>query len=397
MVLPSQSKYKSISQSDLSTRLNPVTNGGKLPGWRAEKTPGGVCPSPPGVKVDGGVSQSESSTLPFMSRNDLLFHTTKNRVGRSRSRRPPTRQRKMAKQVAGIEFSTGVEDMMPKNTNQTPPASSVEFSSYKYSPAPTSVVLVDTTSLKPSPVSLASPPTTAVFLDTTSPKSPPPTCTFTTFLDKPIISPKPASLSPTRNEVRRRLPDAAQHTVASQNIQSSDHKFKPVHSKPLFTPSKAAINKRRASLQCVTTPYKALQDVTTPCKALEAVTVSPCKAGTVNLQVFTTPSKAGKVTIQAVTTPFKAGINSTPSKALPPSSWLGEMNKRSGLDDERVRSGLVTSETEMMDRSALADVRKEFDKKLDKLENDLAEEKVARVKLEKEVEALKVIVTKLRL
>ena len=98
-VLPSQSKYKSISQSDLSTRLNPVTSGGKLPGWRAEKTPGGVCPSPPGVKVDGGVSQSESSTLPFMSRNELLFHTTKNRVGRSRSRRPPTRQRKMAKQV----------------------------------------------------------------------------------------------------------------------------------------------------------------------------------------------------------------------------------------------------------------------------------------------------------
>merc|ERR1719186_2101011 len=172
---------------------------------------------------------------------------------------------------------------MPKNTNQTPPAASVEFSSYKYSPAPTS----------------------AVFLDTTSPKSPPPTCTFTTFLDKPIISPKPASLSPTRNEVRRRMPDAAQHTVVSQNIQSSDNKFKPVHSKPLFTPSKAAINERRASLQAVTTP----------CKALEAVTVSPCKAGTVNLQVFNTPSKAGKVTIQAVTTLFKAGITSTPSKA----------------------------------------------------------------------------------
>merc|ERR1719186_1396874 len=267
---------------------------------------------------------------------------------------------------------------MPKNTNQTPPAASVEFSSYKYSPAPTS----------------------AVFLDTTSPKSPPPTCTFTTFLDKPIISPKPASLSPTRNEVRRRLPDAAQHTVVGQNIQSSDHKFKPVHSKPLFTPSKAAINKRRASLQAVTTPCKALEAVTSPSKAETANLIaafSPCKAGTVNLQTFTTPSKARKVTIQAVTTPFKAGTTSTPSKALPPSSWLGEMDKRSGLEDAGARSGLATSETEMMDRSAFADVRKEFDKKLDKLENDLAEEKVARVKLEKEVEALKVIVTKLRL
>ena len=73
------------------------------------------------------------------------------------------------------------------------------------------------------------------------------------------------------------------------------------------------------------------------------------------------------------------------------------MNKRSGLEGKGARSGLVTSETEMMDRSAFADFRKEFDKKLDKLENDLAEEKVARVKLEKEVEALKVIVTKLRL
>merc|ERR1712096_563117 len=125
--------------------------------------------------------------------------------------------------------------------------------------------------------------------------------------------------------------------------------------------------------------------------------VSPFKAATMNLQTFTTPSKAGKVEIQAVTTPFKAGTTSTPSKALPPSSWLGEMNKRSGLEGKGARSGLVTSETEMMDRSAFADVRKEFDKKLDKLENDLAEEKVARVKLEKEVESLKVIVTKLRL
>eukprot|EP00092_Neocalanus_flemingeri_P032146 GFUD01034937.1.p1 GENE.GFUD01034937.1~~GFUD01034937.1.p1 ORF type:complete len:228 (+),score=76.99 GFUD01034937.1:867-1550(+) len=186
-------------------------------------------------------------------------------------------------------------------------------------------------------------------------------------------------------------------------------------SEAVATPFKA----RTDDLQDVNTPLNS-EAVTTPSQSIKAVLqafTTPPQPRAAGMQALFTPSNAEAVVLKSVTTPSKQ--MTTPVKPLTPSSvgnttytsttrtaatqasWLVEMSRRkdirSGQEDAGSRSDPAIAGPRIVEGSALADLKTEFDKKMDKLEKDLAEEKSARLKLEKEVQDLKVFVAQLRL
>eukprot|EP00092_Neocalanus_flemingeri_P024859 GFUD01026955.1.p1 GENE.GFUD01026955.1~~GFUD01026955.1.p1 ORF type:complete len:377 (+),score=84.20 GFUD01026955.1:2-1132(+) len=186
-------------------------------------------------------------------------------------------------------------------------------------------------------------------------------------------------------------------------------------SEAVASPSKA----RTDDLQDVNTPSNS-EAVTTPSQSIKAVLqafTTPPQPRAAGMRALNTPPNAEAVVLKSVPTPSKQ--MTTPVKALTPSSvgntnytsttrtagtqasWLVEMSKRkdirNGQEDAGSRSDPPIAGHKVDEGSALADLNKELDKKIDKLEKDLAVEKSARVNLEKEVQDLKVFVTQLRL
>eukprot|EP00092_Neocalanus_flemingeri_P022629 GFUD01024544.1.p1 GENE.GFUD01024544.1~~GFUD01024544.1.p1 ORF type:complete len:553 (+),score=131.76 GFUD01024544.1:40-1698(+) len=206
---------------------------------------------------------------------------------------------------------------------------------------------------------------------------------------------------------------------------------------PANTPSEAEIavsevvattprpKARTEDTQDTHTPYKSEADVlfavTTPSKSvkdiLQAFTTPPTPR-TAGLQALNTSSNAEANVFKSISNPSRPIITTT--KALTPvlqagntssksltmtggtqASWMVEMSRRkdikSGQEDAGSRSDPPIAGPRVDEGSALADLKTELDKKMDKLEKDLAVEKSARVNLEKEVQDLKVFVTQLRL
>eukprot|EP00092_Neocalanus_flemingeri_P041023 GFUD01044667.1.p1 GENE.GFUD01044667.1~~GFUD01044667.1.p1 ORF type:complete len:526 (+),score=129.48 GFUD01044667.1:43-1620(+) len=481
--LPQRAKSNPISQRDLSSRVNPVMSRIRMTSLIQEKEiVVSISEVDNGEQSLSSEKKSEDLALPILPRNEVLSHTTKNRV--RRSRRPPIRQRRVMDQVIVKECAT-IADQITEDKMQTPPAATNEFTCSKSSP------------------------TSADFLDRTSPRQAflfgEASSTFSTFLGKPNITPKvkplkpfrgihsaqldgkhkllstPKSPSPQKNlEVGPKLQvtisdpteqkkQEGQFPTTVDLFQTPERKSMSVlsSSTSIFTPSEAVILGRRAPLQAascnsyinaetdvfqalitpsecgrdfqsaktgiavseaVATPSKArtddLQDVNTPSKS-EAVT-TPSQSIKAVLQAFATPPQPRAAGMQALNKPPNAKAVTTPSKqmttpikALTPSSvgnttytsttrteatqasWLVEMSRkkdsRDGLEDAVGRSDSFIARHKIVEGSALSDLIEEFDKKVDKLEKDLAEEKSARLKLEKEVQDLKVIVTQLRL
>ena len=232
-------------------------------------------------------------------------------------------------------------------------------------------------------------------------------------------------------------------TPPKSPISSSKANFSEQRSSSLksVATSKAEITERRASLKAVATPYKSLQAAITPLKpeptnlqpitspriarltaSFQAATSSPASktaaVRAINLEADTrthkpeTSSSVDTLTLtsrletgKAVLTPSRivraSASTSTCPSASPPqvtacvqAGRVGKMNAEQELLEKEGESGIVTSGTQNQDFSEFVN---EIDNKVKYLESIITEEKLARIKLEREVAELKLIVNKLNL
>jgi len=368
-VAPQTEPLSRSQAKDLSPKQKSVSAKVKLVCWGGDRTE---------FSKEGGSPSYNEKTFPFLSRNEVLPHLVKSRA--KRTKKHPTRKKTV---LALTEVGT-----------MTPPAAKDEFAPVK---SPPSSVLGRRASFSTfHSKQIEQDKSTAVPF---SPKS-----NFT--VSKAAITEGRNSLHSVKSSLAGisalnaattpSIAVTAVHdvksptkltTVATYTVKNTPRKaftaFQDVKSPKNFT----SAPKRD------TTPSKAFHELKSPLKPglveLNATSTSPFKAALTAFQDVKSP-----VVLPPVSSPFKPVYRGDkPSKVILPSdvdqapvvtqeSRKNQMNPKSGDDLS-------------FEQEAFLAFRSEYDARIEKLELDLENEKSARNKLEREVQKLREIVTKL--
>ena len=417
MTPSSKLKIRSVSQCDLlSPRQNAVPSKAQLQDWKKENTDAKPAPRVREDLDDGIVSKAEitesEDMLPSLPRNEILSHTTKSRV--RRGRKHPVRQKKQLMQVMiivmfnslhncrpfkvpSVKVSASVDKLMPINPNQTPPAALNEFSCFTKSP------------------------TSSRFLDKSPISSPKPSITsspsaFSTFMTNPLKLAKSQQQKPAKKEVpavpqRKSIPCSPKLSERYKEKVESFTVPPVIHQSPFkvnlksAAPSKEDFSsgrttsvkadatpstdfvERRASLKAVTSPYKSLQ-VTTPTKSEPA-----------NLQPVASSPRIASLSANVKAVPCSPAAKTAGTEAdLKSPAFSVDNSASTPVVSMAVNANQATSEIgEKNIGMKMKEFLKNIEEKVERLGSSLAEEKQARIKLEKEVEEMKFIIAKLNL
>ena len=305
----------------------------------------------------------------------------------------------MCFKVPDIRVADSTEKKVVPDSYQTPPAAATEFSCVNTTP--TSARFLDMSPISV-PGAVASP--TPVRSLSRTPLS------FSTFLSNPLKEAKSESEEPvsTKKEApeipqRKLIPCSPKLTERykekidtlgelqtalnkrspmkfnspmHQNSSNADINQKRSSSLKLNASPKPDFLERRNSLKAVTSPYKAIKDSIAPLNSDKLITYT---------------SESGQT---AANTPASVAINKGTASRKKVTSTDSTMTNTSSSSSTTLSNALVSKETQ--DTSInFKEYRDYMENKILCLENNLAVEKLAREHLEKEVEELKLIVTRL--
>merc|ERR1719233_2742117 len=334
--------------------------------------------------------------LPFIPRHEVLTNATKGRARRTKNQ--PTRLViQTVLEVPDIRVAGSTEKKIVSDIYQTPPAASTEFSGANNSP--TSARILDKSPIISAPGQEASPRPVKSLSRT--PHS------FSTFLSNPLKEAKseePASTKKEAPEVSQRklipcspkLADRYKEKIDSlgelqtalnkkspmkfnspmhQNSSNADINQKRSSSLKLNASPKPDFLERRNTLKAVTSPYKAIKDSIAPLNSDKLITYT---------------SESG----QTANTPASVAINKGTASSKKVTSTDSTMTNASSSSSTRLSNALVSKETQDTSDN-FKEYRDYMENKILCLENNLAVEKLAREHLEKTVEELKLIVTRL--
>jgi len=404
--------------------------------------------------------KTEVVSLPVIPRNEILPHTTKSRAKRNRTHPSRQKKRADQVPCVQVTTSIDVQ-MSPNPYQTPPAAanefsnfkhSPTSAIFLDKSPLPD----LDATSPKPA-TSLVKPSSAfSTFLsnplkftkahDTKSTKKESPAVPKRNLIpSSPKVATEGSGIKPGCGQLipgNLKSPfheNSRSKTLPKSPISSSKANFREQRSSSLksVATSKTQITERRASLKVVASPYKSLQAAITPLKpettnlqpitspriarltaSFQVATSSPASKTAafraINLEADTRTHQPGTSfsldtqtltsqleTGKAISTPSKIGRASASTSTCPSASpqvtacvqAAGSVGEQELLVKEGA-SGIVTSGTQNQDFSEFVN---EIDKKVKYLESAITEEKLARIKLEREVAELKLTVTKLNL
>jgi len=394
----SLARMRSISHCDLLGHRQE-----QLQEWKKEKDESVV--EPVQEVEDRGVEHDITANyeLPQIPRQDILTNATKNRVKRLRKHPVRVRLTKERDQVPSVKINASVEKKTFTQSHQTSPASASEFSSCSIK-SPTSSSFLDR-----SPNYVINPGTPP------SSEQPAPNLTrtpstFSTFLRNPPAkteeqnqTKKEAPIVPQRKIIQcspklleRYEEKPKLNALPSKILQSSVSPSKPEFHERKFASLKVRVTpkpdfvERRNSLKAVTSPYKPLKDAITPIKSEQGTLPAITSPRIANLAAsFKTASSAITDKSAVLSNIFKGETSTTTTST---STALAHSISTASLPISVENNS--SFENLDMDDLSIKEYKDEINKKVKILEDDLAEEKLARIRLEKEVEKLKLIVAK---
>jgi len=391
----SLARMKSSSHSDLLGHRHD-----QLQEWKKEKAES-VVENVHEVEDQGAEHdiQQANDELPQIPRQDILTNATKNRA--KRLRKHPVR---LTKQVPCLKINASVEKKTFTKSHQTSPASASEFSSCSIK-SPTSSSFLD---MSPNTINPGTPPDSD---QPTSNLARTSSSTFSTFLSNPPAkteeknhTKKEAPVVPQRKIIPRSPKlleryeeklNAEPKTSPSKSLQRSVSPSKPEFNDRKFASLKVRVTpkpdfvERRNSLKAVTSPYKPLKDAITPIKSEQGTLPAITSPRIANLAAsFKSASSAITDKSAAFSNIFRGEASTTTTST---STALAHSISTASLPIS-VKNNSSSGNLDM--GLSIEEYRDEISKKVKILEDDLVKEKLARLRLEKEVEKLKLIVAK---
>jgi len=338
--------------------------------------------------------------LPFIPRHEVLTNATKGRARRTKNQ--PTRLViQTVLEVPDIRVAGSTEKKIVSEIYQTPPAASTEFSGANISP--TSARILDKSPIIAALGQEASPKPVQSLSRTP--------LSFSTFLSNPLKEAKseePVSIKKEAPEVPQRklipcspkLADRYKEKVDTlggelqtalckrspmkfnspkrQNSSNADINPRRSSSMKLDASPKADFLERRNSLKAVTSPYKAVKNSIAPLNSdkLATYTSESCKAVSNTLAV---------VAVNKGMAPTSKVTSADSKKTMTNTSSVSSLTLSNAIRSKETQDTNIN----------FKEYREYMENKIVCLENNLAVEKLAREHLEKEVEELKLIVTRL--
>jgi len=349
--------------------------------------------------TSGRSTPDGDGALPLIQRHEVLTNATKGRARRTKNQ-PTKLVKQSVVEVPDIRLADSEDKKVVPDIYQTPPAASTEFVCVNTSPTSAGI-------LNKSPISVSEQVASPRPVKSLS-RTP---FSFSTFLSNPLKESKseePVSIKKEAPEVPQRklipcspkLADRYKEKIETiggelqtalskrspmkfnspkrQNSSNADINQRRSSPMKLDASPKADFLERRNSLKAVTSPYKATKD-----------SIAPLNFD--KLATFTSESSKAVSNTLAVVALNKGMASTTNVTSTDSRMTMTNTSSESSL----TLSNAIRSKEPQDTNINFKEYRDYMENKIVCLENNLAAEKLAREHLEKEVEELKLIVTRL--